>query len=131
MRAASAWMALSCIACAGCGDGQAPAAASVACHDEVRERWAFVPFAFDAHDEIEIVATVRGCRLTTITHFVRPERPPAAGGHLPIGFYERQCQWDACDGPPDRPGRFDPYDVRLGGDLVPRLADGTPLTPER
>jgi hypothetical protein len=21
-------------------------------------------------------------------------------GGLPLGYYERQCQWDACDGPP-------------------------------
>jgi hypothetical protein len=30
-------------------------------------------------------------------------------GNLPVGYYARQCQWDACDGPPGRPApNFDP-----------------------
>lgn len=29
--------------------------------------------------------------------------PPGGGqGSLPIGYFERQCQWDACGGPKDR-----------------------------
>lgn len=33
-----------------------------------------------------------------------PSYWPANGsGHLPVGYYQRQCQWDACGGPlPDR-----------------------------
>jgi hypothetical protein len=32
--------------------------------------------------------------------------PGRGGGSLPIGYYARQCQWDACGGPlPDRQQR--------------------------
>lgn len=32
------------------------------------------------------------------------ENIPPMGGSLPLGYYERQCQWDACGGPlPDKP----------------------------
>ena len=27
------------------------------------------------------------------------------GGSLPIGYYERQCQWDACEPPPQKQPR--------------------------
>jgi hypothetical protein len=28
-----------------------------------------------------------------------PGDPPEGAGNLPVGYYQRQCQWDACGGP--------------------------------
>src|SRR5262245_8969864 len=36
-----------------------------------------------------------------------------SAGHLPIGYYERQCQWDACEPPPEHRPR-EPVDPRDG-----------------
>jgi hypothetical protein len=41
-------------------------------------------------------------RAEALTPDLGPDRP-GSGGSLPIGYYQLQCQWDACGGPlPDR-----------------------------
>lgn len=41
-----------------------------------------------------------GCKTVVTTYYtmVNPTIGANSGG-LPLGYYEQQCQWDACDGP--------------------------------
>ena len=39
-----------------------------------------------------------GCE-TIVTTYYTMVNPIAGASGLPLGYYEAQCQWDACDGP--------------------------------
>ena len=82
---------------------------SPTCGNVVSEHVAFVPYPWAEYDDEETHVMPNGCTNTRVTHYVFYDGSDSSGsggsGNLPMDYYARQCQWDACGGPlPDKPG---------------------------